>query len=101
MAFIRHPSQWLWGRALYNASHQRRVGSLRICASVDVTASLKVFLHVAFRAPQLTPMKAVDLLEAFLRETLPLLPNTEWEVRIDERQWIHFSRLYAQAPLAA
>src|SRR6185295_11546345 len=40
-----------------NAEYQRRVGPLRICASVDVTPRLDVFLRVGFRAPGLSPMK--------------------------------------------
>ncbi|MGQ0504979.1 MAG: hypothetical protein ACT4TC_06630 [Myxococcaceae bacterium] len=32
-------------------AYQRKVGGLRICASVDVTAKLEVFLRVAFKSP--------------------------------------------------
>jgi hypothetical protein len=84
-----------------NADYQRRVGPLRICASVDVTSGLEVHLRVAFRAPGLTPIKAADHLEAFLKQRLPLTPNTEWQVEVDERRWIHFVRRYAAAHLLA
>ena len=43
-----------------NPEYQRCVGSLRICASVDVTPALDVYLRVGFRAPGLSPMKAAD-----------------------------------------
>jgi hypothetical protein len=75
-----------------NPNYQRQVDGVRICASVDVTPELGVFLRIAFRGPKLTPMKAVECLEAFLRERLPLLPNTEWQVQVDERRWFHFIR---------
>ena len=84
-----------------NPSYQRRVGPLRICASVDVTPDLVVFLRVAFRGPALSPMKAADHLEAFLKSRLPFTPNSEWQVEIDERRWIHFIRRYAGDTLHA
>jgi len=34
-----------------NPEYQRVVGALRICASVDVTREMGVFLRVGFRAP--------------------------------------------------
>lgn len=83
------------------AAYQRRVGPLRILASVDVTDDLEAKLRVAFRAPGLTPVKAADLLERFLAQRLPLTPNTEWQVEVDERRWIHFSRRYAGRCLEA
>lgn len=84
-----------------NALYQRRVGGLRICASVDVTDDLQVFLRVGFKAPGLTPMKASDHLEAFLKPRLPLLPNTEWQVEIDGKGWIHFIRRYTGGRLVS
>ncbi|MCE9669358.1 hypothetical protein LY474_16230 [Myxococcus stipitatus] len=108
--FILQPSNWLSAvrRELdpstwpgQNTLYQRRVGALRICASVDVADSLEVFLHIAFRAPGLTPVKAADHLESFLKQRLPLTPNSEWQVEVDERRWIHFSRRYAAAHLTA
>ena len=84
-----------------NPAYQRRVGALRICASVDITPRLDVYLRVAFRAPGLTPAKAADHLESFLKPRLPLTPNSEWQVEIDSRQWIHFIRKYAGDTLTA
>ena len=78
-----------------DVSNQRRVGALRIYAVVEVNASNDVFLRVAFRAPGLTPVKAADHLESFLKQRLPLTPNSEWQVEVDERRWIHFVRRYA------
>ena len=75
--------------------NQRRVGPLRIYAVVEVASSDDVFLRVAFRAPGLTPVKAADHLECFLKQRLPLTPNSEWQVEVDERRWIHFVRRYA------
>lgn len=83
------------------ADYQRRVGSLRVYAAVEVAASLEVFLRVAFRAPGLTPVKAADHLEVFLKQRLPLTPNSEWQVEVDERRWIHFVRRYAAACMRA
>jgi hypothetical protein len=84
-----------------NPNYQRQVGALRICASVDVTSTLDVFLRVAFRAPGLTPLKAAEHLEAFLKGRLPLRPNTEWQVEVDDRRWIHFIQRYASLKLDA
>ena len=85
-----------------NAAYQRRVGKLRICASVDITGGLDVFLRVSFNAAGLTPMKAADHLEAFLKGRVPFMPNAEWAVEVDERsRWIHFTRKYAGPPLKA
>ena len=106
--FILEPFNWLalaqtdpatWPGQ--NTVYQRRVGTLRICASVDVGATLDVYLHIAFRAPGLTPVKAADHLESFLKQRLPLTPNSEWQVEVDERRWIHFSRRYAAPHLQA
>lgn len=108
--FILMPDNWLplelqsadpAARPAQNALYQRRVGPLRICACVDVSATLEVFLRVAFRAPGLTPVKAADHLETFLRSRMPLTPNSEWQVEVDERRWIHFVRRYASARLQA
>ncbi len=110
LSFILDPANWvsleqvIRGRAPRpgeSPAYQCRVGNLRICASVDVTPSLDVFLRVGFRAPGLTPMKAADHLEAFLKPRLPLTPNTEWQVEVDQRKWIHFIRRWAGRPLLA
>ncbi len=76
-------------------SSQRRVGALRVYAVVEIASTNDVFLRVAFRAPGLTPVKAADHLETFLKKRLPLTPNSEWQVEVDERRWIHFVRRYA------
>jgi len=44
-------------------------------------------------------MRAADHLEAFLGSRLPLVPNSEWQVAIDGRRWVHFIRRYALGPL--
>jgi hypothetical protein len=108
--FILHPRNWVALEAMasepgtrpgQNPAYQRRVGNLRICASVDVAPTLAVFLRVAFRAPSLSPMKAADHLESFLKGRLPMLPNSEWQVQIDTRRWVHFIRRWTAAPLRA
>lgn len=108
--FILDPANWVSleqvmrggaSRPEESPIYQCRVGNLRICASVDVAPSLDVFLRVGFRAPGLTPMKAVDHLEAFLGPYLPLKPNTEWQVEVDGRKWIHFVRRWVGRPLEA
>ena len=108
--FILTPDNWLSAeqqaenpsaRPAQNVLYQRRVGPLRICACVDVSSSLEVFLRIGFRAPGLSPVKAADHLEAFLRTRVPLTPNTVWQVEVDERRWIHFTRRYASARLQA
>jgi hypothetical protein len=82
-----------------NAAYQRIVGKLRICAAVEVTSSLDVFLRIGFSAPGLTPMIAAEHLEAFLGTRLPLIPNSEWQVAVEGRRWVHFIRRYALGPL--
>jgi hypothetical protein len=84
-----------------NAAYQREVGSLRICASVVVTAGLEVFLRIAFRGPGLSPSRAADHLGTFLEGRIPLTPNSEWQVQVDGPDWVHFVRRYAGAPLEA
>jgi hypothetical protein len=108
LEFALAPSNWTAALAngaavvpAQDVQNQRRVGPLRIYAVVEVTPSLEVFLRVAFRAPGLTPVKAADHLEQFLKQRLPLTPNTEWQVEVDERRWIHFVRRYASPRLQA
>lgn len=107
--FILKPENWVLIESLRdnpslrpgeNAEYQRQVGKVRICASVDVTPGLCVFLRIGFRGPALSPMKAADHLEHLLKAKLPLVPNTEWQVQIDDR-WIHFIRRYTGDPLEA
>ncbi|MFY0573377.1 hypothetical protein ACN28S_02530 [Cystobacter fuscus] len=108
LEFALDPSNWTSAQEdmatvvpAQDVRNQRRVGPLRIYAVVEVTPSLEVFLRVAFRAPGLTPVKAADHLESFLKQRLPLTPNTEWQVEVDERRWIHFVRRYASPRLQA
>jgi hypothetical protein len=110
LGFILAPAQWLSSaeqaedpaaRPVQNVLYQRRVGPLRICACVDVTSALEVSLRIAFRGPGLTPAKAADHLETFLRSRLPLTPNSEWQVEVDERRWIYFVRRYVGMHLLA
>ena len=93
--FILIPDNWL------EQAPPQPEGSSTWPASVDVAPSLDVTLHIAFRAPGLTPLKAADHLESFLKQRLPLTPNSEWQVEVDERRWIHFSRRYAGPHLKA
>ncbi|MCY1074918.1 hypothetical protein [Archangium lansingense] len=107
--YALEPSNWMTPQPAEQAAasvsqdvrYQRRVGPLRIYAVLEVAPSLEVFLRVAFRAPGLTPVKAADHLETFLKQRLPLTPNSEWQVEVDERRWIHFVRRYAAPRLQA
>ena len=108
--FAMAPSNWVPALApdttptnvpAQDVQYQRRVSSLRIYTTVEVTPSLEVFLRIAFRAPGLTPVKAADHLETFLKTRIPLTPNTEWQVEVDERRWIHFVRRFAGTRLQA
>ena len=110
LEYILSPENWVMlselkqrpdARPGQNPAYQRRVGNLRICASVDVTASLDTLLRIAFRAPGLTPPKGADHLASFLAPRIPLLPNSEWQVQIDEKNWIHFIRRYTTPSLSA
>ncbi len=110
LAFVLAPQNWIalgqldarpHERPGQNAAYQRRVGSLRICASIDVTPRLDVFLRVAFRAPGLTPTRAADHLVEFLADSIPLTPNSEWQVHVDDRDWVHFIRRYTSGALQA
>jgi len=108
--FVLRPQEWLLlapddevleVRGAHTLRYQRRVGALRIVASVDVTDDLEVYLHIAFRSPGLTPALAADHLETFCEHRLPLAPNSEWEVEVDDRRWIHFTRPYLAEALIA
>jgi hypothetical protein len=102
LSFVLDPRNWLaQAREVQSEEYQRRVGKLRISASVDVQPNLDTRLRVSFRAPGLSPLKAADHLETFLKPRLPLLPNTEWQVELDERSWIHFFRPYTLEKLQA
>ncbi|MBX5482108.1 MAG: hypothetical protein IRZ16_09775 [Myxococcaceae bacterium] len=110
LAFVLAPQNWVMLSELrarpelrpgQNPAYQRTVGKLRICASVDVTPTLDVFLRIAFRAPGLTPNRAADHLAEFISPRIPLLRNSEWQVQVDSRGWTHFMRRYAGTTLEA
>jgi hypothetical protein len=110
LEFVLEPSNWMTAQPANQSPasvpgedvrYQRRVGPLRIFAIVEVAPSLEVFLRVAFRAPGLTPVKAADHLECFLKQRLPLTPNSEWQVEVDDRRWLHFVRRYSAPRLQA
>ncbi len=107
LSFALDPANWILlgeantgpdSRPGENADYQRQVGKLRICAAIEVTPSQEAFLRIGFSAPGLTPMVAADHLATFLAERLPLVPNSEWQVAVDGRRWVHFIRRYARGP---
>ncbi len=96
------PSHWVVdGRHRASPAHLRVVDNVHICAGVDVDELLGTWVRVSFRGPELSPMKAADLLEVFVKGRFPFAPNVEWEVEIDSRRWIHFSRRYTTVALHA
>lgn len=106
LTFALQPENWIGAAAEVTGTHEnpayhRRVGKLRVSATVDVLPTMDTRLRVAFRGADLSPLKAADFLETFLRGRLPMTPNTEWEVEIDARKWIHFSRRYTGPELRA
>ena len=100
--FALQPQNWLTtGKQRVSAAYFRRVETVQICVSVDVTPTLDTYLRVSFRGPNLTPMQGADLLESFVRGRFTFHPNIEWEVEIDSRGWIHFTRRYTGPMLRA
>jgi hypothetical protein len=95
------PSRWALPGRRVTVDNTCRVGSVQVCASVDVTPTLETFIRVSFRGPRLSPMQAAELLEQFTSARFVFIPNTEWFVEIDARNWIHFSRPYTQPRLVA
>ena len=102
LTFALNPSNWV-SRGAHRAlpAYLRVVNGVQICAAVDVAASLETFVRVSFRGTDLSPMKAADLLEAFVKDHFPFTANCEWQVEIDGRRWIHFSRRYTGRALRA
>jgi hypothetical protein len=102
LEFALHPRNWV-SRGAHRAlpAHLRVVNGVQICAAVDVSASLETYVRVSFRGADLSPMKAADLLEALVKDHFPFTANSEWEVEIDGRRWIHFSRRYTHRALHA
>lgn len=95
------PARWALPGRRVTVDNTCRVGSVQVCASVDVTPTLETFLRVSFRGPKLSPMQAAELLEQFTSVRFTFIPNIEWFVEIDARNWIHFSRPYSQPRLQA
>lgn len=92
-----------WGLPLRRVTIDNvcQVGSVQVCATVDVMPTLETNLRISFRGPHLSPMEAADLLEQFTAGRFPFVPNAEWFVEIDARRWIHFSRPYTDRTLQA
>ncbi len=95
LSFALDPRNWV-SRGAHRAlpAHLRVVNGVQICAAVDVNAALVGFVRVSFRGNELSPLKAADLLELFVKDHFPFTANSEWGVEIDGRRWIHFSRRY-------
>jgi hypothetical protein len=102
LEFALNPTNWV-SRGGHRAlpAYLRVVNGVQICAAVDVNASLETWVRVSFRGTDLSPMKAADLLEQFVKDHFPFTANSEWEVEIDGRRWIHFSRRYTTRALHA
>ena len=94
LAFVLDPENWAVKDVRQKAEYQRKVGSLRMYAQIEVNEDLEAVLRIGFFAPGLSPTKAADHLEAFVKTRLPFVPNSEWQVEIDDRRWIHFYRRY-------
>jgi hypothetical protein len=95
------PERWMLPGRRVTVDNICRLGTVQVCASVDVTPTLETFLRVSFKGPKLSPMQAAELLEQFTAVRYLFVPNIEWFVEIDARQWIHFSRPYSQPRLQA
>jgi len=95
------PERWGYPGRRVTMDNRARVGRVEVCASVDVTPTLETLLRVSFKGPELSPMQAAELLERFTSARFTFIPNLEWFVEIDARQWIHFSRPYTQPRLQA
>ncbi len=95
------PCRWMLPARRVTRDNLCEVGSVQVCAAVDVTPTLETFLRVSFRGPELSPMQAAELLEEFTSVRFWYVPNVEWFVEIDARKWIHFSRRYTHPHLLA
>jgi hypothetical protein len=95
------PRRWMLPGRRVTKDNLCDVGSVQVCATVDVTPTLEASLRVSFRGPQLSPMQASELLEQFTGARFIFVPNVEWFVEIDARNWIHFSRRYCRPTLIA
>ena len=95
------PRRWMLPGRRVTKDNICEVGTVQVCATVDITPTLETFLRISFRGTELSPMEAAELLEQFVSTRFPFVPNTEWFVEIDARKWIHFSRRYTQPHLLA
>lgn len=95
------PSRWKVPGHRGTGDDTCRVGSVQVCASVDVTPTLETYLRVSFRGEGLSPLEAAEHLERFTSSRFTFIPNAEWMVEIDARKWIHFSRPYTRPRLEA
>ena len=102
LEFALNPENWVtFGRLASPPSYQRQVGNVVVRVAVNVTPTLDTWLCVSFRGPELSPMLAADHLETLCSGRFTFTPNTEWQVEIDTRKWIHFSRKYTGPNLGA
>lgn len=95
------PSRWALPTRRVNKENLCQVGTIQVCASLDITPTLDTFIRVSFRGPGLSPMQAAELLEQVVSRRFTYVPNAEWFVEIDARKWIHFSRKYTEHRLEA
>lgn len=102
LEFALNPVNWLpMGSQRASAAYFRRVGGVQVCVAVDIAPTLETYLRVSFRGKELSPMQGADLLETVVRHRFPFSPNIQWQVEIDGRGWIHFSRPYTGRKLHA
>ncbi len=96
-----HPSRWMLPGKRVTLDNRCRVGKVEVCASIDVTPTLETYIRVSFKGPELSPLEAAEFLEQFTSVRYTFIPNLEWLVEIDSREWIHFSRRYTHTRLQA
>ena len=77
LEFALNPTNWV-SRGGHRAlpAYLRVVNGVQICAAVDVSSSLETWVRVSFRGKDLSPMKAADLLEAFVKDHFPFTTNS-------------------------
>jgi hypothetical protein len=101
LAHALDPAHWTLPTRRVNKENLCQVGSIQVCASLDITPTLETYVRVSFRGPGLSPMQAAEHLEQFVSRRFTFVPNAEWFVEIDARKWIHFSRKYTELRLEA
>ncbi len=95
------PTRWGLPTRRVTRDNLCQVGSVQVCAAIDIAPTLDTFVRVSFRGPSLSPMEAAEHLERFISRRFTFVPNAEWLVEIDARKWIHFSRKYTEQRLEA